>query len=97
MKETARNELDSLCGAGLVMQHHSADSSLHANIQHTLQLVCSGSVAAFCNSQASASDSSQSAAKLLAAVATASAARSAEVQRHMAESQKVLKASLYYF
>ncbi len=71
------------------MQYKSADSSLHVDVQQTLQLVCSGSIAAFQNSQLSSGDSTPSVSKLLAAVATASTGKAAEVEKLLAESQKV--------
>ncbi|DBB00331.1 TPA: Sperm-associated antigen 17 [Trebouxia sp. C0004] len=75
---------------GLMMQYHAADSSLHVDVQQTLQLVCSDSVVAFQDSQLSSGDSTQSVSMLRAAVATASHAKAAEVERLMAESQKEL-------
>ncbi|DBA96914.1 hypothetical protein WJX82_005465 [Trebouxia sp. C0006] len=74
---------------GLMMQYNAADSTLHVDIQQTLQLICSDSLVAFQDSQLS-SDSTQSVNALRAAVATASCANAAEVQRLMAESQKEL-------
>jgi len=75
------------------MQYNAADSTLHVDIQQTLQLICSDSVVAFQDSQLS-SDSTQSVNALRAAVATASGANAAEVQRLMAESQKVTNESV---
>jgi hypothetical protein len=77
-----------------MMQYNAADSSLHVDIQQTLQLVCSDSVVAFQDSQLSSGDSTQSVSALRAAVATASRAKAAEVERLMAESQKVMHDSV---
>ena len=71
------------------MSYKQGDSSLHADIHQTLHLVCSGCVAAALNTQLSSGDSSQKVEELLAVVATVSTAKAAEVERLMAESQKV--------
>ncbi len=76
------------------MQYNAADSSLHVDVQQTLQLVCSDSMVAFQDSQLSSGDSTQSVSALRAAVATASRAKAAEVERLMAESQKVTHESV---
>ncbi len=78
------------------MQYNAADSSLHVDMQQTLQMVCSDSVVAFHDSQLSSGDSTQSVSALRAAVATASSAKAAEVEQLMAESQKVMHKSLMY-
>lgn len=75
------------------MQYNAADSSLQVDLQQTLQLMCSDSVVAFQDSQLSSGDSTQSVSALRAAVATASRAKAAEVERLMAESQKVMHKS----
>ena len=76
------------------MQYNAADSTLHGDVQQTLQLVCSDSLAAFQDSQLSSGDSTQSVSALRAAVATASRAKASEVERLMAESQKVTHESV---
>lgn len=76
------------------MQYNAADNSLHVDLQQTLQLVSSGSVVAFQDSQLSVGDSTQSVNALRAAVATVSHAKAAEVERLMAESQKVMHESV---
>ena len=90
------SDMQTCCGlfcivwpAGLVMTYKQGDSSLHADIHQTLHLVCSGCVAAALNTQLSSGDSSQKVEELLAVVATVSTAKAAEVERLMAESQKV--------
>ncbi|KAL0038853.1 hypothetical protein WJX79_010718 [Trebouxia sp. C0005] len=75
---------------GLTMQYNAADSSLHVDVQQTMQLICSGSVVAFQDSQLSNGDSSPTVSALRAAVATAGRAKAAEVEQLMAESQKEL-------
>lgn len=76
------------------MQYNAADSSLHVDVQQTMQLICSGSVVAFQDSQLSNGDSSPTVSALRAAVATAGRAKAAEVERLMAESQKVTHESV---
>ena len=75
--------------AGVTMQWNSSDSSIQVDVQQTLQLLYSGNVAAFYNSELSSSDSDERVSQLRAAVATASSAKTAEVQKLMAEAQKV--------
>ena len=52
-------------------------------------MVCQGSIAAFKNSELSSGDSTQSADALLAAVATASSTKAAEIEQLVAALQKV--------
>ena len=78
-----------VASAGLVMQQSSGDNSLHVNLHQKFQLLRQGNVAAFQNSELCRGDSAQSVASLLAAVATASSTKTAEIERLMAESQKV--------
>ena len=73
-----------------MLKQSPRDNSLHVDLHKTLQIVCQGNVAAFQNSELSSGDSTQSVAALLAAVATASSTKAAEVEKLMAESQKVM-------
>ena len=79
-----------MASTGVIMEQRSQGRSLHVDLHDTLSLLCQGTVAAFQSTQLSSGNSAQSTAALLAAVATASSTKAAEVQRLMAESQKVL-------
>ena len=72
-----------------MLKQSSSDNSLHVDLQKTLHIVCRDSIAAIQNSELSSGDSTQSIAALLAAVATASSAKAAEVKKLVAASQKV--------
>ena len=71
------------------MKQSANTNSVTVDLHKTFQLVCQGTVAAFQNSELSSSDPTQSITALLAAVATASSTKAAEVKRLVAESQKV--------
>ena len=73
----------------MVLKQSANNNSVTVDLHKTFQLVCQGMVVAFQNSELSSSDPNQSITALLAAVATASSTKAAEVERLVAESQKV--------
>lgn len=72
-----------------MLKQSSSDRSLHVDLHKTLKVVSQGSVVAFQNSELSSGSSTQPATALLAAVATASSKKAAEVEKLVAASQKV--------
>ena len=75
--------------AGVSMRFNDSDRSIQVDMHQTLQFVYAVNVAAFYNSQLSGGDSEERVEKLRAAVATASSAKAAEVQKLLVELQKV--------
>ena len=72
-----------------MLKQSSSDNSLYVDLHKTLHIVCRGSIAAFQSSELSSGDSTRSIAALLAAVATASSQKAAEIQKLVAALQKV--------
>lgn len=72
-----------------MLKQSASDNGVTVDLHKTFQLVCQARVAAFQNSELSSSEPTQSIAALSAAVATASLTKAAEIERLVAESQKV--------
>ena len=89
VRKSVPQQLTGSWNAGLVLKQSSSDNSLHVKLHKTLQIACQGSIAAFQSSELSSGDSAQPNAALLAAVATASSTKAAEIQKLVAALQKV--------